>query len=96
MPKDKDPAEGLEPDVTEITDPAAREAEQLQYYGGDPIDGNQILRLVTVERQPPRHRVFAIEHALGRFIIAPSLTAARISGHAWTSSTVNPLVRAEP
>lgn len=43
MPKEKDPAEGLEPDITEITDPKAREAEQLQYYGGDPIDDDEDL-----------------------------------------------------
>jgi hypothetical protein len=31
----KDPAEGLEPDITEIDDPKARLAAQMEYYGGE-------------------------------------------------------------
>lgn len=38
-----DPAEGLEPDVTEIADVKEREAEQLKYYGGDSLDDDDDL-----------------------------------------------------
>lgn len=41
-----DPAEGLEPDITEITDIKEREAQQLEYYGGDPIDDDEDLSSV--------------------------------------------------
>lgn len=39
----KDPAEGLEPDITTIEDVKEREAQQLEYYGGDPIDDDDDL-----------------------------------------------------
>lgn len=39
----KDPAEGLEPDITVVDDPAEREKQQLEYYGGDPIDDDEDL-----------------------------------------------------
>lgn len=39
---DKDPAEGLEPDITTIEDEKARSEEQRQYYGGDPDDDDDL------------------------------------------------------